>query len=304
VSLRAVRGEAADNAVPATPEGTRAVLRRFGIHPSKRWGQHFLVSQRTLGRILDAADLSAADSVLEVGGGIGTLTGGLAARAGWVASIEVDARLLPALRAIAGSLPNVRIVAADARDADLGSLFEGPSAATRKVVANLPYNISAPMLMRMLDPGLRLSLIVVTVQREVAERIVAAPGTDAYGRLAIAVQYRSAARIVARVPPGAFLPTPNVESAIVKLVPRPRPAVAVPDEDEFFKIVAAGFGHRRKTLANALERRLGLTSARVEAACRLAGVDPRARAETLGLEAFAHLARELHPVLDPARRPV
>jgi 16S rRNA (adenine1518-N6/adenine1519-N6)-dimethyltransferase len=302
VSVRVVSRQAPDDAVPATPEGTRAVLRRFGIHPSKRWGQHFLVSRRTLGRILDAAALSAADSVLEVGGGIGTLTVALAARAGWVASIEVDARLIPVLTAVAGPLSNVRIVAGDARDVDLGSLFEGPPGATRKVVANLPYNISAPMLMRVLDPGLRLSRIVVTVQREVAERIVAAPGADAYGRLAIAVQYRSSARIVSRVPPGAFLPPPNVESAIVELIPRPRPAVAVPDEDEFFRIVAAGFGHRRKTLVNALERRLGLTSARVEAACRSAGVDLRARAETLGLEAFAQLARELHPVLDAARR--
>lgn len=300
--MRVVSRQAPDDAVPATPEGTRAVLRRFGIHPSKRWGQHFLVSRRTLGRILDAAALSAADSVLEVGGGIGTLTVALAARAGWVASIEVDARLIPVLTAVAGPLSNVRIVAGDARDADLGSLFEGPPGATRKVVANLPYNISAPMLMRVLDPGLHLSRIVVTVQREVAERIVAAPGADAYGRLAIAVQYRSSARIVSRVPPGAFLPPPNVESAIVELIPRPRPAVAVPDEDEFFRIVAAGFGHRRKTLVNALERRLGLTSARVEAACRSAGVDLRARAETLGLEAFAQLARELHPVLDAARR--
>ncbi len=280
----------------ATPEGTRAILRRFGIRPSKRWGQHFLVSRRALALVLGAAGLSPRDTVLEVGAGIGTLTAALAARAGRVIAVEVDSRLLPALRATVGSLPNVRIAPGDALRMDLAPLLAGPAAAPRKVVANLPYNIAAPVLLRLLDPALGLALAVVTVQREVAERMTSAPGAGSYGRLSVAVQYRAAARIVARVPPGAFLPPPEVESAVVEVRPRPRPPVAVPDEDELFRIVAAGFGHRRKTLANALAHGLGLPPQAAEAACAGAGVDPRARAETLDLEAFAALARALHPV--------
>ncbi len=281
----------------ATPEGTRSVLRQFGIRPSRRWGQHFLVSQRALDRILESAALSSLDSVLEVGAGLGTLTVVLAARAGWVTAIEVDRRLLPALAAAAAPHPNLRIVSGDVLDADLAALFGGPAGSPRKVVANLPYNIAAPVLLRLLDPALGIIRLVVTVQREVAERLTARPGTPAYGRLTVAVRYRAAPRIVSRIPPGAFLPPPEVESAVVEIAPLARPPVAVPDEEEFFRIVAAGFGHRRKTLANALAHGLGADGREILAACAAAGVDPRARAETLGLEEFAALARALHPAL-------
>ncbi len=280
----------------ATPEATRSILRRFGIRPSKRWGQHFLVSQRALDRILDSAALTPRDSVLEVGAGLGTLTVALAERAGCVTAIEVDRRLLPALAAAAAPHPNLRIVSGDVLDADLAALFGGPAASPRKAVANLPYNIAAPVLLRLLDPGLGMVRLVVTVQREVAERLSASPGTAAYGRLSVAVRYRAIPRIVARIPPGAFLPPPEVESAVVELVPLARPPVAVRDEAEFFRIVAAGFGHRRKTLANALTHGLGADGREILAACAAAGVNPRARAETLGLEEFAALARALHPV--------
>ncbi len=287
----------------ATPEATRSTLRRFGIRPAKRWGQHFLVSRRALDRILEVADLSPADSVLEVGAGIGTLTAALAQRAGRVTAIEVDRRLLPALTAGVASYANVRIVAGDALEADLAALLDDPVGtpdarhAARKAVANLPYNIAAPVLIRLLDPRLRVIRIVVTVQREVAERIAAAPGTDAYGRLSVAVRYRAVPRIVARIPPGAFLPRPEVESAVVEIVPSSHPPVDVPDEAEFFRIVAAGFGHRRKTLRGALTHGLRVGGEEVASACAAAGVNPRARAETLDLEAFAALARALHPVL-------
>lgn len=289
--------EASGGAPLASPGGTRAVLRRFGIRPSKRWGQHFLVSPRALDRILDAAALGPGDSVLEVGAGIGTLTAALASRGGRVTAIEVDRRLLPAIGAATAPLSNVRVVAGDVLAADLAGLFDGPPDASRKVVANLPYNIAAPVLVRLLDPALRLTRAVVTVQREVAERITASPGGKAYGRLSVAVQYRAIPRIISRVPPGAFWPPPEVESAIVALLPHARPPAAVPAEDEFFRIVAAGFGHRRKTLANALAHGLGLDVRTVEAACAAAGVSPRVRAETLGLEAFAALARALHAAL-------
>jgi 16S rRNA (adenine1518-N6/adenine1519-N6)-dimethyltransferase len=267
------------------------VLRQFGIRPTKRWGQHFLVSARALESILAAAELTRNDTVLEVGAGLGTLTEALAARAGAVTAIEVDRRLIEVLRARLGGLPNVRIVEGDALHADLPPLFAGSS--VRKVVANLPYNIAAPLLLRLLDPALSIARFVVTVQREVAERVVARAATPSYGRLSIAVQYRAVPRIVARIAPGGFLPAPDVDSAILALTPHARPPVEVEDEAAFFRVVAAGFGHRRKTLANALAQGLEVTSSAVEAACRAAGVDPRARAETLDLEAFAALTRAL-----------
>lgn len=279
----------------ATPEATRALLRQFGIRPRKRWGQHFLVSARALETLLRTADLSPRDSVLEIGAGLGTLTGALADLAGSVVALEVDPRLLPVLQA--GQRANVRVVVGDALEVDLQALFETPPDRPRKVVANLPYNIAAAVLVRLLEPSLRLSLIVVTVQREVAERVVAPPGGRAYGRLSVAVQYRAVPRIISRVPPGAFLPPPAVESAIVRVTPRPSPAVSVPDDEEFLRVVAAGFGYRRKILMNALARGLGLAPETVEAACAAAGVDPRARAEELSLESFAALARALHSSL-------
>ena len=275
----------------ATPAGTRALLRQFGIRPTKRWGQHFLVSTRALESIVAGAELTRGDAVLEVGAGLGTLTEALAARAGAVTAIEVDRRLVPVLTARLGGLPNVRVVEGDALHAELAPLFADPL--VRKVVANLPYNIAAPLLLRLLDPALSIARLVVTVQREVAERVVARAGTPSYGRLSIAVQYRASARIVVRIPPGAFLPAPDVDSAALVLVPHARTPVKVEDEAAFFRIVAAGFGHRRKMLANALAQGLDLAPAAVEAACRAAGVDPRARAETLDLEAFAALARAL-----------
>jgi len=246
---------------------------------------------------LRTAALSREDTVLEIGAGVGTLTAALADQAGWVTALEVDQGLLPALQAGSGGPPNVRVVVGDALEMDLGGLFWGPQDRPRKVVANLPYNIAAAILMRLLEPSLRLSLIVVTIQREVAERVVAAPGSRAYGRLSVAVQYHAVPRIASRVPPGAFIPAPAVESAILKILPRRAPPVSVPDEGEFFRVVAAGFGYRRKILMNALARGLGLSPGVVEAACGAAGVDPRSRAEDLGLEAFAALARALHQSL-------
>jgi len=280
-----------------TPQGTRAVLRRFGIRPLKRFGQHFLVSARALDQIVAAAALSRADAVLEIGAGLGTLTQALAAQAGQVTAVELDRRLIPVLDETLSAYPSARIVAGDVLELPLDGLFGGPPDASRKVVANLPYNIAATVLVRLLAPALRIARLVVTVQREVAERITASAGTAAYGRLSIAIQFRGAARVVCRIPPGAFLPPPDVESAVVEIVPSSEPTVAVPDADEFFRIVAAGFGQRRKTLLNALTHGLDLPAGMVAAACHACGIDPGVRAERLGLDALGALARALHPVL-------
>jgi len=242
--------------------------------------------------------------VLEVGAGIGTLTLGLADAAGWVTAVEVDRRLLPALRAIGGTRANVRIVPADILTVPLTGLFSGPDTAARKVVANLPYNIAAAVITRLLESTLRPAALIVTVQREVAERLVAAPGGRDYGILSVAVQYRAVSRILARIPPGAFLPPPAVESSLVELRPRHVPAVAV-DEAAFFRVVRAGFGQRRKTLPNALAHGLALPRAVVERACEEAGIDLRARAETVDVATFGRLTGILaeHLQAAPGRQP-
>jgi 16S rRNA (adenine1518-N6/adenine1519-N6)-dimethyltransferase len=247
--------------------------------------------------IIGAASLASSDSVLEVGAGIGTLTLGLAERAGWVTAVEVDRAILPALECVAGKRSNVRIVRGDILTMSPGDLFSGPREAPRKVVANLPYNIGSAVLTRLLEAPLGLTLLVVTLQREVAERLTARPGGRDYGLLSVAVQYRAEPRIVARIPPGVFHPPPAVASALVELRPRAQPAVIVPDERAFFRVVVAGFGQRRKTLHNALASGLDLPRDVVERACREAGIDPRLRAERLDLEAFGRLTGALAPAL-------
>jgi 16S rRNA (adenine1518-N6/adenine1519-N6)-dimethyltransferase len=282
----------------ATPGATAEVLRRFGIRPRKRFGQHFLISQRALDRILEAADLSPGDSVLEIGAGLGTLTTSLAQRAGSVIAVEVDEGLIPALRMAVSHYPNVQIVHADI----LELMEEGrgkkeedrlPSSFD-KVVANLPYNVASLLIVKLVETPLGLSRMVLTVQREVAARLAASPGTRAYGALSVAVQFRATVQVVDRVPATAFYPPPDVESAIVRIDVRARPAVNVTDERRFFAVVRAAFGQRRKTLRNALTG-LGIRPAAVAEACLAAGIDPQRRGETLSLQEFAALSAKVTP---------
>lgn len=279
-----------------TPGGTARALRAFGIRPRKRWGQHFLVSRRALARALAAADLTRDDTVLDIGAGLGTLTAALAPHAGRVIAVEVDRALLPALHSAAAPYPNVQVIAADIMTADLGSLL-GDGGGPRKVVANLPYNLASALVVTLLERPLGLRRLVVTVQREVAERMAASPGGKDYGILSVAVQYRADISIVARVPASAFFPPPDVESAVVRLDVRPQPACAVRDEALFFRVVRAAFGQRRKTVRNALAGGMPMPAADAEAACGLAGITPLRRGETLSLQEFAALAEAVAVVL-------
>lgn len=276
----------------ATPAGTARVLRAYGLRPRKRWGQHFLVSRRALDRILEAAGLTSADAVLEVGAGLGTLTVALAQRAGRVIAVEIDPALLPPLSAAVGVFPNVTVVHADILRVDPEALLSGATG-PRKIVANLPYNVASPLIVSLLERPLGLERMVMTVQREVAQRLAAGPGTKDYGALSVAVQFRAQAEIVGRIPPSGFFPSPDVESAIVRLVVRPAPPVQVTDEAAFFRVVRAAFAQRRKTLRNTVAAVLALPPAQVEAACREAGIDPRRRGETLTLAEFAALTEAL-----------
>lgn len=245
-----------------------------------------------LDALLDAAALSREDGVLEIGAGIGTLTVALAEAAAQVVAVEFDRALLPALRETAGALSNVRLVEGDIMRLDLGTLV-APLPARRMSVSALPYNIASPLIVMLLERPLGFSRLAFTVQREVADRLAAPPGGRDYGALSVAVQYRAASSIVARVPPAAFFPPPAVESAIVRLEVRPQPAVRVTDEALFFRVVRAAFAQRRKTLRNTLAAGLRLPPQLVASAAARAGVDPQRRAETLALEEFARLTDSL-----------
>lgn len=266
------------------------LLRRFGLRPKKSLGQNFLVDEAALARVAAAADLSPSDTVLEIGPGLGGLTRHLAEAARRVVAVELDQDLLPALRFVLEPYANVDIVQGDILGLDPSALSLEPA---YKVVANIPYYITSAVIRRLLEAAIRPALIVLTVQREVAERMCAAPG--AMSLLAVSVQFYSRPRVVARIPAGAFHPRPEVDSAVVRLEVLPEPAAAVEDVDGFFQVVRAGFSQKRKQLHNALAAGLRLESSVLEPALAQAGVDPKRRAETLTLAEWGAVARELAP---------
>jgi 16S rRNA (adenine1518-N6/adenine1519-N6)-dimethyltransferase len=278
-----------------------ALLHAYGLHPRKRLGQNFLVDPVALGRIVAAADLSSDDLVVEVGAGLGTLTRPMAERAGHVLALELDDRLVEVLREQLADLPNVEIVHGDVLQFSGSASLPGRTLSNRnyKVVSNLPYNITSAVLRHFLEKEPRPRLMVVTVQREVAERIVAGPGKMSL--LAVSVQYYGQPRLVARIPAGAFYPPPQVDSAVVRIDVAEHAAVWLEveadgdqvDEAAFFRVVRAGFSQKRKTLRNSLSAGLGLSPASVEKVLEQAGVNPQRRAETLSLQEWAHLVRPL-----------
>ena len=276
-----------------------ALLRSHGLQPKRSLGQSFLSDPGVLDRIAGAADLCADDVVVEVGAGLGTLTLRLAELAGQVVAIELDHRLIEILRAQVSCCPNVRIVHGDVLELpDLGFGHD-----RYKVVANLPYYITSAILRRFLEADPRPRLMVITVQREVADRIVADPGEMSL--LGLSVQFYGRPSIVARIKAGAFYPPPQVDSAVVRIDVGEGPTVALADgigASDFFRVARAGFGQKRKMLRNSLAASLGLTTAQVEAALAQAGVSPRLRAEKLSLEEWAGVAEALFPLLQgPAK---
>ncbi|RPF42430.1 dimethyladenosine transferase [Thermodesulfitimonas autotrophica] len=273
----------------------RALLRQYGIRPRKRWGQNFLINPGILEKIVAAAEISPADTVVEVGPGIGALTARLTALAGHVVAVEIDRSLVALLKERFSACPNLFLVEGDALKADFDALVRAAGGTLPyKVVANLPYYVTTPLLTRLLNTNFTVSLLVVMVQKEVALRLVARPGTKEYGSLSVLAQYRSEAELVTVVSRGSFFPAPAVDSAVVKLRLRSAPPVAVPDEGLFFRVVRAAFGQRRKTLLNALAGAgLGRGRQEWEAVLKQAGIDPQRRGETLDLAAFAAIARVL-----------
>lgn len=277
---------------------TRAILERHGFTFKKSFGQNFLTDTNILQKIVDTAEIDKKVNVIEIGPGIGALTEFLAESAAEVMAFEIDDRLVPILADTLRDFDNVTVVNQDILKVDLAQYiaeFKNPDLPI-KVVANLPYYITTPILMHLIESGIPFSEFVVMMQREVADRISAQPNTKAYGSLSIAVQYYMTAKVAFIVPRTVFVPAPNVDSAILKMVRRDQPAVEVQDEKFFFKVSKASFVHRRKTLWNNLTSHFGKseeTKGKLTAALEQAELSPSVRGEALTLADFARLADAL-----------
>lgn len=271
------------------PTDVRGILGEHGLRPSRALGQNFLSDPNTARRVARLAEVGRGDHVVEIGAGLGALTAELAATGAAVTAVETDRYLLPVLRAAVEPL-GVRVVHADALTAPWDELLAG-AGGNAVLVGNLPYNIAVPLVLRTLDEAGAVDRMLVMVQREVAERLAAAPGSKAYGSVSVHVAYWATARLVGQVPPTVFVPRPRVDSALVALARRPAPAVdpAVVPAERLFAVVRAGFGQRRKMLRTALS---GVVPAEAFAA---AGVADSARAEELGVEAWGRLAAWSQP---------
>ncbi len=272
--------------VIASPEVVHYICKRFDIKMSKKLGQNFLIKRGIVDEIVRAAELTPGEPVLEVGPGIGTLTQGLAQSGADVTAIELDRRLLEVLDTTLASYDNVRIVHGDVLKLDVPTIMNHKPF---KVVANLPYYITTPIIMSLLESKLPIERLVVMVQKEVALRMVAKPGTKDYGALSVAVQYYTEPDIVLDVPPKSFLPAPAVTSSVIRCVLRDKPPVDVIDEKLFFHVVKAGFAQRRKTFANTMKT-TGLSKDRIEELLEKANIDGQRRGETFTLQEFADVA--------------
>src|SRR5947207_378542 len=266
------------------PTALRALARRHGITPKKSLGQSFLVDTALARRIAQLAEAGPGERVLEIGAGLGSLTLPLAATGASVTALEIDRRLIPALTEVTAGWPDVRVVQADAMRISWATLLEGEPWA---LVANLPYNVATPVVMRILEEEPRVRRILVMVQREAGERLAARPGTEHFGAVSLRVAYRARASVVRRVPASVFWPVPNVESVLVRVERLDAPPVDA-SERSLFELIDEAFAQRRKTMRNALVR-LGVPADAAAATLERSGLDPRVRPEELSLEAFARV---------------
>ena len=279
-----------DKPIIASPQVTQHILNRFKLRADKKPGQNFLIDENVVRQIVEAAELSEADTVLEVGPGIGTLTQGLAESKAQVVAVELDTRLLPVLATTLEGYDNVRVVHGDILKVNI---MEEVGAPEFKVCANLPYYITTPIIFALLEKRLPMERLVAMVQKEVAERMAAQPGGKEYGALSVAIQYYTEPEIAFIVPPTSFIPAPAVDSAVIVCKRRSKPPVEVCDEALFFRVVKAAFSLRRKMLSNSLKN-MGIKSEQVAKWLELAGVDGKRRAETLSLEDFAKLTNSFN----------
>ena len=274
------------------PQNTIAVLQKYHFNFQKKFGQNFLIDTTVLDRIISSAEITKEDCVLEIGPGIGTMTQYLAEHAGSVVAVEIDKALIPILEETLQDYDNVTVINDDILKVDINRLVEEKNGGRPiKVVANLPYYITTPIIMGLFESRVPLKSITIMVQKEVADRMQVGPGTKDYGALSLAVQYYAKPEIVANVPPNCFIPRPNVGSAVIRLTRYEEPPVQVKDEKMLFKIIRASFNQRRKTLQNGLNNssELNFTKDQIAAAIAAAGFSPSVRGEALTLEQFARL---------------
>ena len=279
------------------PQNTIAVLQKYGFVFQKKYGQNFLIDPHVLDKIVAAAGIGPDDFVVEIGPGIGTLTQYLAYAARSVCAVEIDKNLIPILEDTLSEYENVRVINHDVLKVDIAKLAEEENGGKPiKVVANLPYYITTPIIMGLFENHVPIKSITVMVQKEVADRMQVGPGTKDYGALSLAVQYYAKPYIVANVPPNCFMPRPKVGSAVIRLERYEEPPVKVKDEKLMFRIIRASFNQRRKTLANGLKNsaELDYTKEEIEAAIEALGRGASIRGEALTLEEFAKLADFLY----------
>lgn len=287
------------------PTNTIAVLQKYHFNFQKKYGQNFLIDANILEKIIKAAGVNENDCVLEIGPGIGTMTQYLCEHAREVVAVEIDKKLIPILEQdTLSAYDNVTIINEDFLKLDLHALVqEKNNGRPVKVVANLPYYITTPIIMGLFESHVPLDSITIMVQKEVAERMQVGPGTKDYGALSLAVQYYAKPEVMMTVPAGCFMPRPNVDSAVIKLTRHAAPPVTVPDEKFMFDLIRAAFNQRRKTLVNALGNAAGLCLEKDSILCALEKMEcaPTIRGEALTLEEFAVLAQLLYESL-PTRR--
>lgn len=266
---------------------TKNIVKKYGFKFSKGLGQNFLIDDTVLEDIIEAADISPEDLVIEIGPGVGTLTKLLLKKAKKVCAIELDDKLIPILHEELKEFDNLEVIHGDALKVDFNEIIGDEKSV--KVVANLPYYVTTPIISRLLKGNYNFSSITIMIQKEVAERIAAKPSTKDYGALTLLVQYHSTVEIVRKVGPDAFIPQPKVESMVIKLNKLPGPRVVVADVDLFFKVIRESFNMRRKTLSNSLKN-MKIDKEKLQKAFEEAGIDPIRRGETLSIEEFAKLS--------------
>lgn len=283
---------------------TREMLLKFGIRPAKSLGQNFLTDDSVVSKIVDSAEIGKEDLVVEIGPGLGTMTAELASRAGWVVAVEIDKHLIPVLEKSLAEYGNISLINKDVLKVDFKKevlelaeeKLNGFRPEKIKIVANLPYYITTPVIMKLLEEEIPADLMVFMVQKEVADRMAAAPGGKDYGALSVAVQYYSAPEKVFLVPPHCFIPQPGVDSSVIRLRMHKTPPVFLKDRNLYFKVVKAAFGQRRKTLPNALANSgfFGITKEQIIELIKKQGIEENRRGETLSIMQFAELSNSFY----------
>ncbi|WP_058485828.1 16S rRNA (adenine(1518)-N(6)/adenine(1519)-N(6))-dimethyltransferase RsmA [Defluviitalea phaphyphila] len=280
----------------ATPNKTKEILSKYPFVFRKKYGQNFLIDTHVLNKIIKGADIKEDDCVLEIGPGIGSLTQSLALRAKKVIAVEIDDQLIPILKETLGEYENIEIIHQDILKVDLKKLIEDKNNNEPiKVVANLPYYITTPIIMGLLENKLPITSITIMVQKEVAKRLTASPGNKDYGAISLAVNYYAKPKLIANVPHNCFIPRPNVDSAVIKLEVLDEPLVKVKDKQLFFNIIKAGFIQRRKTLINTLYKQKIVSLSKEEMAnlFKTIGINENIRAEMLSIYDFAKISDAL-----------